>query len=221
MNGEALLDWSDYIKLFAGLLSLADPISSLPLLMTFTQHHSRQEKAQVIRSSVLTFIITLFIFTFIGTHILGFFGISIAALKVAGGILFLFYGLEMLGVIRLPHSTNKSADKNANDSDGTLEKESNPVGIVPIGIPSLAGPGTITKVVIYADMQDALLHKVIIMTAIVAVGLLTYLLFRTLVIFGKGLNKTMMTILTKVMGLILTGISAEFILEGVVEFLAV
>ncbi len=206
VNGDGLLDWSEYVKLSVGLLSLTDPIGNLPIILALTKSNSRHEKEQIFCSSVITFIITLLIFTFIGIYILNLFGISIAALKVAGGILFLFYALEMLDVIRLPKSS------------GSEEEHSKPTGIVPIGIPMLAGPGTITKVVIYADLHNALAHKITIVIAIVTVGVIIYSLFRMLLIFGKGLDKTTI-IIVKVMGLILAGISVEFILEGIAEFL--
>lgn len=206
VRGDDLLSWSEYVKLVVGLLSLADPIGNLPIILSLTKNSSHQEKDRIFRSSVVTFVITLFIFTFIGVYILNFFGITIAALKIAGGILFLFYALEMLDVIQLPQSTRGE------------NKQPQSIGIVPIGIPILAGPGTITKVVVYSDLHSSLIHKIAIMVAIVAVGLLIYSLFRMLLIFGKGPDKTTMTIVTKVMGLILAGIAVEFILEGIVEF---
>ncbi|MEM6452974.1 MAG: NAAT family transporter [Cyanobacteria bacterium P01_D01_bin.105] len=209
MDWSGLLDWEDYVKLLVGLLSLADPIGNLPIILTLTEKHSYQEKARFFRSSVITFIVTLSICSLIGTYILNLFGITVAALKVAGGILFLFYALDMLEVIQLPQTANPQKEQNYK-----------PIGIVPIGIPILAGPGTITKVIIYSDLHNSFAHNITVIVAIVTVGGIIHALFRSLLLFNQGIDKTTMSIVVKVMGLLLAGIAVEFILEGIVEFLA-
>ncbi|MEO1590588.1 MAG: MarC family protein [Cyanobacteria bacterium J06632_22] len=209
MTDDGLLVGPEYIKLLVGLLSLADPIGNLPVILALIEGHTRKEKEKIVMASVVTFIFALLMFAFLGTYILALFGITVAALKIAGGILFLFYGLEMLGVIHLPSTLDAVADNRVS-----------PVGIVPIGIPILAGPGTMTKVLIYADAHSGLLHQLIVTAAIITAGAILYVLFRILLIAGKGPGPTVMTVTVKVMGLILSGIAVEFILEGIVEFLA-
>jgi multiple antibiotic resistance protein len=205
MDWSELQNWDEYSKLLAGLLAVTNPLGSLPMVLGLIENYSITEKKRIVFVAVITFIVTLFIFTYVGIYILELFGITIAALKIAGGIMFLFYALEMMDLIRLPHTLGSSKTTNSTS-----------IGIVPIGIPRLAGPGAISTVIIFSDIHPTLSHQVLISGVILMVGLIVFVIYQLSLIMGQKLGETSTAIMNRVMGLLLATISIEFILDGIV-----
>jgi len=204
MDWSELKNWDEYTKLLVELLAITDPFSAIPIVLGLTKQLAIREKAKVIRSSTITFIIGLLIFTFIGPYILGFFGITIAALEIAGGIMFLFYGLELLDLIKLPSVLASP-----------VEEKRTSLGIVPIGIPLLVGPGTASTVIIFAGLHESPVHKVLICMVIISVAALVYWVFRTSIQFQNRINNSTISIINKIMGVLLAAIAVEMILDGI------
>ena len=204
MDWSELQNWDEYLKLLVGLLAVTDPFGAMPMVLGLLEDHTASEKKKAILRAVITFAIALIIFTLAGIWILSIFGITVAALKIAGGVMFLFYALEMLGLIHLPATTGLSA------SVGPKA-----VGVVPIGIPLLAGPGSISTVIIFSELHTSTTHQLLVIGVILTVALLVWLLFRLSIFLGHKLNTATVTILNRVMGLLLAAIAIEFILDGI------
>jgi multiple antibiotic resistance protein len=205
MDWSELLNWDEYSKLLIGLLALTEPLGTTPVLLGMTEKFSLAQKKRIVNVAIITFIVTLLVFTYIGVYILNLFGITIGAFKIAGGVLILFYALEMMGLIRLPPSGEPS-----------LGDKVSTIGIVPIGIPLLSGPGAISAIIIYASAHEGISHKLLVNGVIISVALIVFLIFRSSLILGPRIGDTGTTVLNRVMGLILTAISIEFILDGIV-----
>lgn len=205
MDWSELQNWEEYTKLLVGLLALADPIGNLTVILGLTKDCTSAEKKKITFLAAITFVVTLVIFTYVGNSILQLFGISTAALKIAGGILFLFYALEMLGAIRLPGTSSTHSSET-----------SKTIGIVPIGIPLLAGPGTISAIIIYSELDASISHKILVNFVVLTAGILIYLLYRVSLSLGGKLGQTTSLIMEKIMGLLLAAIAVEFILDGIV-----
>ena len=205
MDWSELQNWDEYTKLLIGLLAVTDPLGSIPTVLGLTDNKTLPEKKKIIRVSVFTFAITLLLFTFLGAYILDIFGITVAAFKIAGGLLFLFYALVMMGVIEMP-TLAPSAQPAGSES----------LGIMPIGIPLLAGPGTISTIIIFADQHDSLEHKLLVSGVVLTVTLIVFLLYRGFLMMGSLIGEKTMVVLNRVMGLLLAAIAVEFILDGIV-----
>ena len=205
MDWSELSNWDEYSKLLIGLIALTDPFGSLPLFISLTEKLPLKERIKTARTSIVVFVLTLIVFTYVGQYILNLFGITIAAFKIAGGIMFLFYALDMLDLIRLPAFL--ASDKSINYKT---------IGIVPIGIPTLAGPGTISKIIIMSSMHAGTTHKLLVNIVILSVGFLVYWLYRSTIALGPRVGKTGIMVLTKIMGVILAAIAVELILDGIV-----
>lgn len=204
MDWTELQNWDEYLKLLVGLIAVTDPFGAMPMVLGLLEDHTASEKKKAILRAVITFAIALIIFTLAGVRILSIFGITVAALKIAGGVMFLFYALEMLGLIHLPAATGLSASVGPNA-----------VGVVPIGIPLLAGPGSISTVIIFSELHASTTHQLLVIGVILTVALLVWLLFRLSIFLGHKLNTATVTILNRVMGLLLAAIAIEFILDGI------
>ncbi len=101
MDFSELLNWDEYAKLLVGLLALTDPFSLMPIFLGATRGISQHERDQATRTAITVFVVTMLVMVFLGSAILGLFGITLAAFRIAGGLLFIFYAFQLLGFIRI------------------------------------------------------------------------------------------------------------------------
>jgi multiple antibiotic resistance protein len=204
MDLNELQNYDEFIKIFLGLLALANPFGAIPFFLSATENFTRNERLLVIRDSTLTLIVTLVVFIFTGAFILDLFGITSAAFRIAGGLMFLFYALELLGLIAFPESEKMVVKENPRG-----------IGIVPLGIPLLAGPGAISQIVLYSGLHESMEHKILVAFAVLSAAVVNYIVLRTTCAMGKGISPTTILIMNKIFGLLLAAIAVEFILDGV------
>ena len=186
------------------IFTIANPIGNLPIYLSFTNGDRRRDRAFA-RSASATFLVALLLSTWIGNGLLEFFGISRAAFQAAGGLIVVLIGLSMLRSQPAPEHHNPATEEADQDS---------PVkGIVPLGIPLLAGPGTLT--VLIADPLAATLSGRLEISLLVLV--LTALVFAIFVVgerLSSRISASALQVLTKVMGLLLTAIAVEMLFSG-------
>ena len=186
------------------IFTIANPIGNLPIYLSFTNGDRRRDRA-IARSASATFLVALLLSTWIGNGLLEFFGISRAAFQAAGGLIVVLIGLSMLRSQPAPEHHNPATEEADQDS---------PVkGIVPLGIPLLAGPGTLTVVI--ADPLAATLPGRLEISLMVLV--LTALVFAIFVVgerLSSRISASALQVLTKVMGLLLTAIAVEMLFSG-------
>ena len=186
------------------IFTIANPIGNLPIYLSFTNGDRRRDRA-IARSASATFLVALLLSTWIGNGLLEFFGISRAAFQAAGGLIVVLIGLSMLRSQPAPEHHNPATEEADQDS---------PVkGIVPLGIPLLAGPGTLT--VLIADPLAATLSGRLEISLLVLV--LTALVFAIFVVgerLSSRISASALQVLTKVMGLLLTAIAVEMLFSG-------
>jgi MarC family membrane protein len=192
---------------FTSLLAIVNPLSAVPLYVTATAELSQRQRASTLRIAVATGIIALVAFGLAGTFILRFFGITTYAFRIAGGLIFLGIGGDML-------KARRSRDRVAGATTDTGEPKSD-VGIVPLGIPTLAGPGSITTVITLTAQADNRLQLVGLYSAIIAVMLVAWLLLAVAPFIVKRVGSTGMNVMTRLMGLLIMVIGVQFIIEGV------
>jgi len=201
---EAILDWPEFVKLFVGLVAIANPVAAIPIMASAMGEMTPGYHRQIILMAVLTFIVTLVLFAFIGEGILKFLGISIESFRIAGGILLLLTAIQMM-------SGNVLTDS---DTNGTNPEVGKALGIVPIGIPILAGPGAISTIIIYAHRTETLAHDVIVTGVILVVAIMIFLTLLIAPMLNRLMGKTGLVVFNRVMGLIIAAIGIEFIVSG-------
>ena len=206
MDWPGLLNWNEYTKLFIGLLAISTPLAAVPVFLSLSGTFTGVEKKRIALAASFAYAITLLIFTYFGQLILNVFGITITAFKVAGGILLLLSALEMM---RSGPSTPALDD--ASDAKAVS------IGIVPLAIPLLAGPGAISTIIIYSHYHESTPHNILVSGVIITVALVIYLVFRMALGLGPMFGKTATIVLNKVMGLIIGSIAIEFILDGIAK----
>lgn len=191
---------------FPSLFSIVDPIACVPVYLSLVGTEEPAAQRGIAVRATFTATVVLCLFAATGTAIFRFFGITIPAFKIAGGILLFSMALEMMrakpsGVRNTPEETSEAQHKDD-------------VAIVPIGIPLLSGPGAIATAMVWSARAHAPAEHVALYASIGLVAgltLLTLLFAPTVVrVFGKtGIN-----VVTRIMGLLLAATAAQFMLDG-------
>lgn len=191
---------------FPSIFSIVDPIGVVPVYLALVGSEARAEQRRTAARATLTATIVLSLFAASGTAIFHFFGITIPAFKVAGGILLFSMALEMM---RAHTSQVKSTPEETSDA-----RAKDDVAIVPIGIPLLSGPGAIATAIMWSSRAHgagemiALFVSILLVTAITLVTLVSA--GRVVKFFGKtGIN-----VVSRIMGLILAATAAQFVIDG-------
>ena len=198
-----LREWNEYVRLLVGLLALINPLTVLPIFLGLVQGRSEPDKRHISSVAAVTVLVTLLIFTYVGGALLDLFAITIDSFRIAGGILLLLTALEMM-------RAKAAARAGGEDTEVNITS----IGIVPLGIPLLAGPGAIVTTIVDATALPGLSHKLVVSLVVVLVAVVVYVALRLSAKAGTYLSPTAMTIFNRVMGLIIASIAIEFMLGG-------
>ena len=202
-----MLDFTEYAKIFISLFAILDPIGIIPIIVLLTAGMTDQKRAQVGRIASLAVCGILLVALLIGQPLLEFFGISIHSFRVAGGILLMVLAFKML-------SGNFRESVQTLD-DFTSSRSSSVHAIVPLSTPLLAGPGSISAVILVANKARGIEHYLIMGLEIILLSLTVWLTFLIAPWVARSLGKIGIDVFTRLMGLILVAISVEFIAGGI------
>lgn len=197
-----------YLNAFATLIVLIDPIGVAPIFLAVTGGMTPAQQREVaIRSTVIAFII-LFVFLVVGGYFLNLLGISLAAFRIAGGLLLFFTAFEMIFAKRSERQ-EETAEK------AISESEVRDIAVFPLAIPMLSGPAAISAVVLLGGRADGIAGYSIL-SAIIAFCLgLTLLAFLVAEKLNAFLGETGRTIITRLLGVILAALAVQFVVDGV------
>lgn len=194
---------------FGSIFSIVDPFTAVPMFLALVGNHPRKDQARAALRASATCFLVLTLFGIAGSFIFHFFGITLPAFKIAGGILLFVVGFEMM---RAKRSDTRSTDDEAVDAE---TKED--VGVIPLGLPLLSGPGAIATVMVLVSRAKTLPERFVVFGAIVAVSLLALITLRSASLVARVLGKTGINVVGRVMGLILAAVAMQFILGGLHE----
>ena len=191
---------------FTSLLAMVNPLGALPVFAGLTGgYDTAHRRATAIRACIAGFLVLL-AFGTAGSWILRFFGITTHAFRIAGGILFFFVGWEMLQARRPRHKTT------AEEEIESATRED--VAVVPLGIPTLAGPGSITTVVALTDQAAGPLQTLSVFGAAGLVMLISLIVLLSAPALLRLLGQTGINVMTRLMGLLIMVIGVQFVLDG-------
>ncbi|HEX5580197.1 MAG TPA: MarC family protein [Gemmatimonadaceae bacterium] len=188
------------------LLAIINPLTTTPLFLSLTEGYTAEHRQRTLRTAVITATTVLVVFALLGGVIFKLFGITIHAFRIAGGVILFGIGMDMLQAKR------SRVRATAEEVEEGLEKED--VGITPLGIPMIVGPGSITTVmVLMADVRHpAQVAAVLLAIALVLGG--TYVVLSVGPRILRVIGETGVNVMTRIMGLIVTVIAVQFILDG-------
>jgi multiple antibiotic resistance protein len=202
---DIALFWSAFAVLFV----IIDPPGCAPIFATLTQGTSRKHQRSMAIKSVLVASIILVLFAYFGDFVFAKLGISLDALRIAGGIMLFIIGLNMV--------FEKRTETREERAEEVLEETPDPedISVFPMGIPMIAGPGTMASLLILAgDAGNELPQQLAIMSALGAVLLITLIAFLIAGPLMKLMGKTFTNVLTRVLGVLLATLASQFVLDG-------
>jgi multiple antibiotic resistance protein len=194
---------------FGSVFSIVDPIAALPVYLALTGREDSVAKHQTALRAAMTCLLVLCLFAAVGPAVFRFFGITIPAFRIAGGLLLFRVALDML---HAKVSSTKTTHDEEVDAAGRTD-----VGVIPVGIPLLSGPGAIASVMMLAGKAQSPTQHLALFLAITLVAILCWLVLRFASFTAKLLGTTGMNLIGRIMGLILAAVAVEFVLEGVRE----
>lgn len=204
-----MLELSEYVKIFIAILAILNPFGVLPVFLSVTGNSTEPERKKIARTVGLAVGGVLALTALVGETVLQLFGISIASFQVGGSILLLLMAVSMM-------FANESADKG--ESSGAVP-DLRSVAVVPLSVPLLAGPGSISTIIIYANLAASPLHIGLIILCVAAASFITWIILRLATRIGKLIGPLGLSIVSRLMGLLLASIAVEFFAKGIVKLL--
>ncbi len=205
-----MLPLDEYIKVFLGVLAIMGPFSALPIFVNLTSNKSKVEKNQLAKSSSFYALLVALCSVWLGNAILDFFNISIAAFRVAGGILLLTLAINMINA-KIPGS------KQTPEELEEAKVSTKDLAMIPLAIPLIMGPGAISTVIVFSHYGSGLGH-LLMMSLIVTILILNiYLFLKAAAYFSEKLGLIGVNVISRIMGLILAAIAVEFMASGLIK----
>ena len=193
------------------LLPISNPFSTVPLFLSLTKGQSEEWAQKQALRACLFMAAILLTFLWSGAIIIEFFGISIPAIRVAGGLIIMRVGFGMLN----PSDTEDISDEAKKES-----KKKGDIAFTPLAMPSLSGPGSISVVTTMAAGSDNLIGYLSISIGILAVVFVAWLSLKGASFISKILGVTGLDALTRIMGFLLICIAFQFVFDGFAEYVA-
>jgi multiple antibiotic resistance protein len=199
---------------FAAVMSMVNPLAVIPSFIALTDGVARSTRARVAFVAAAGCVAVLVVFLVAGNFLFKFFGITVPAFQIMGGILFLVNALRTL-VVDDRRAYNIGGEKRMEDSD-VVKAEIDPasIAIVPLAIPLLSGPGAITSVMVLVNLYPGIEQKFAVATAIAAVGVVSYVVLLAALPISHVMGDRGRAVFTKVMALLLGAIGIQFIING-------
>lgn len=196
-----------FAKIFISVFTIMGPFTVIPTFVSMTEGMSQMQVRHIAARSLMVASSILIVSTIAGEKIFDFLGISLPSFKIAGGILILLMGINML------HA--KRSEARATDSELQEARIKEDISVFPIGTPLIAGPGAISTVILFSTSGKRFTSILMVLTAVIISSVGMYYLLRYSRLVYKAIGQTGSNIMMRLMGLILSAMAIEFIIDGV------
>lgn len=205
--------WTEYTRFIIALFVILDPFAAVPIFLALTKTYNSNERGRVANISAVTVLLVLVVASLTGETLLHGMGTSLASFRVGGGIVLLLMALAMLSGQTGPVRTTPEEEAEAEDRSA--------IAVVPLAIPLMAGPGSISTVIIQMHRSGTEYHGLLVIFSIVLVCLLLWFVLRMATVIGKALGQIGLNIINRLFGLILAAIAVEIMANGLKELFPV
>ena len=195
----------------SSIFFLVDPLAAIPSFLAITESADAQRRRRTALKAAITCFIVLTVFAIGGQLIFRLFGITLPAFEIAGGVILLLIGLDMLQARR-----SATQEASGDTEEGAAKDDA---GIVPMGIPMLAGPGAISTVMVLVGQAPSLWHWEMgaILGSIALTSLASFWVLAGAGRVLKVLGKTGIRVLVRVMGLLLVALAMQYFVNGMMD----
>ena len=198
-----------FIYAFTAVFVIVNPLSGLFTFLSMTSGYPPKTKNIYAKKSILLATAMALFFALAGSLVLQLFNISVDALRIAGGIILISVGFNMM-TAKVNPIVSQTEITESGDKD---------FWVFPIAIPLLCGPGTISTVIVLSGNVTTAWDTVVISIAIVAVYAIAYVMFRSSELISRRLSYTGMLVITRLLGLLLTAIAVGMVMTGLRNYL--
>lgn len=199
-------EFAIFLQFFLGLVAAVNPVGIMPIFVSLTGHMTPDEKEKTARTANVAVAVILITALLGGQMLLDMFSISLDSFRVAGGLLLLSIAFSMM-------SGKLGEDKqNKQEKSEYISREQ--IGVVPLAMPLMAGPGAISSTIVYGSRYPAMMDTAGIILTILVFSVASWLLFRSAPYIVRLLGQTGINVITRIMGLILGALGIEFITNG-------
>jgi multiple antibiotic resistance protein len=200
---------------FTTLLTMVNPLAVIPAFVTLTEGVSRSGRARVALVAAVACIVVLALFLLAGNYVFQFFGITVPAFQIMGGVIFFTNALRTLVEQDERRVYNIGGEKRMDDSD-IVRAEIDPasIAVVPLAVPMLSGPGAITSTMLLVNLYPRYDQRGALLIAIAGVGAISYVVLLAAVPLSRLIGDRGRAVFTKVMALLLGAIGIQFIING-------
>jgi multiple antibiotic resistance protein len=201
----------DLLKPLIALLAIVNPIGAVPFFLHFTHNMASPQRRRTIRVASVSAFLVIAVSALAGLRIIEFFGISVASFQVGGGLLLLMSAINML-------NAQQAESRGSDVGDGQAKADSgDSIAVVPLTIPLLTGPATISTMIIYAEKTRTFLEHAVLVGYGVVIGLATFAVFSASQRIARLLGSTGINVMTRLMGLILAAMAVELLADGLLK----
>jgi multiple antibiotic resistance protein len=201
------MDLEPFIKLFISLVSIINPFGAIPIYLNITSDKTANQRIVVCRIVFFSITTILLVSGFMGSELLSFFGISLHSFRIAGGIVVFSIGYMML-------MAQTSRMKNTREEeDEAAEKDS--IAVVPLSMPLLVGPGTISAVILFSESMETPVDYLLLCLVVIGTAGAVWTILRLAPKIARYMGQIGINVTTRIMGLILTALAVEFIVQGI------
>jgi multiple antibiotic resistance protein len=203
----------DFIKPLVTLLAVVNPLAIVPFFIHYTQGFSPEQRRRTVITASFTAFLVIATSALLGLQLLEFFGISLASFQVGGGMLLLASAINML------NAQPAEAKPQAREFEEGAEKAAMgaSIAVVPLTIPLLTGPATMSTVVIYAERAHTFWQLMVLVGYGVVIGAATFICFALAEPIARVLGKTGIRVMTRIMGLMLAALAVEVMAVGLLK----
>jgi len=207
-----------FIYLFVALFSVLNPIGTVPIFVGLTQGYTASERSKTSLVTSINVFIILMISFFVGQYVLSFFGITITALRIAGGIIIASSGFSLL-------NGNFSKNKGINKKVQKEVEARQHIALTPLAMPMLAGPGSISLLIAYyqelSESSNEITTSEILFSclAILAVAALIYIILRSAHYLAKILGSSGIVAISRIIGFLTIAIGIQYIISATLSII--
>lgn len=199
----------DAVKIFIALLVLVNPIGAIPIFIGLTPDASAQERKRIAKTASIAVAVIILTFVALGDSLIRLLGISMGSFQVGGGILVMMISLSMMNAA--PTAT-KTTRQETEEAGGRAN-----IAVVPLALPLLTGPGTISTVIIYSGHAQGWWGYLSLVICALLIALACYVAMIAATPVSRMLGQTGINIVNRVMGMLLAALSVEIIADGAVK----
>lgn len=206
------MNWDLYVNFLIAMVAIVNPIGIWPIWSELTSDASPKVRNRIAFLVLLSTLIILIVFLVSGKYLLQFFSIDLDVFKIAGGVLLLISGLSMV-----QGEASILTDRKEVGDHYSLAKQRFRKIFVPVGIPLIAGPGSITTVLLYGSISQSAMDFAFLSIVVVIAFIFLLLIFLKSSFIEKHVDKMVFSVFTKVFGIIVVAIGVQFMVEGLGE----